>query len=133
MGVISDPIADLLTRIRNAQLAKHADVEIPGSKLKFEIAKILARQGYVETVQWLDQGPQGAIRIQLKYDNDRQAMIRKLRRISKPSRRVYVGAQEIPRVLNGLGIAIVSTSKGLMTGQEARAANMGGEVLCEVY
>ncbi|MEM1347502.1 MAG: 30S ribosomal protein S8 [Myxococcota bacterium] len=133
MANVTDPVSDLLTRIRNAQMASHAQTEVPGSKVKFEIAKILVRQGYLEATQWVDEGPQGKIQITLKYDRNNVPMIRHLKRISKPSRRVYVGVSEIPEVLNGLGTAILSTSRGLLTGREARAANVGGEVLCSVY
>ena len=133
MAVIQDPIADMLTRIRNAQHAQHAQVELPGSKLKLAVAKILNQYGYIGDVEWSDEGHQGAVRIQLKYDNENQPLFRKLRRISKPSRRVYVGAGEIPPVLNGLGLAILSTSRGVISDREARAENVGGELLCTVY
>ena len=133
MAVIQDPIADMLTRIRNAQHAQHAQVVIPGSKLKLAIAKILSQYGYIGGVEWVDEGPQGAVRIELKYDKDNVPMIRNLRRISKPSRRRYVSAGEIPPVLNGLGLAILSTSHGVISDREARAENVGGELLCTVY
>ncbi|MEC9439790.1 MAG: 30S ribosomal protein S8 [Myxococcota bacterium] len=133
MSFVNDPIADLLTRIRNAQLARHAEVTIPGSKLKYEIAKILDRHGYVEATSWSDEGLQGQITIVLRYNENNDPMIRELKRISKPSRRVYVGVGDIPSVLNGLGIAILSTSRGVITGKEAKAANVGGELLCSVY
>ena len=133
MAFVTDPIADLLTRIRNAQTAHHAETVVPGSKIKLEIAKLLANYGYVEAVQWLEEGYQGKIKIELKYDDNNDPIIRSLRRISKPSRRVYVGASEIPNVLNGLGISILSTSRGVMTDREARASNVGGELLCTVY
>ncbi len=133
MAVIQDPIADMLTRIRNAQRAQHAQVEMPGSKLKLAVAKILSQYGYIGDVQWLDEGPQGAVRIGLKYDNDGVPLIRKLQRVSKPSRRRYVGADAIPPVLNGLGLAILSTSHGVISDREARAENIGGELLCTVY
>lgn len=133
MAVIQDPIADMLTRIRNAQIAKHAQVEMPGSKLKLAVAKILSQYGYVGDVEWLDEGPQGAVRIGLRYDNDGVPLIRKLQRISKPSRRRYVSAGEIPPVLNGLGLAVLSTSRGVISDREARAENVGGELLCTVY
>lgn len=133
MAFVNDPIADLLTRIRNAQTAGHAEAVVPGSKIKFEITKLLAQYGYVESTQWLEEGYQGKIRVVLKYDDKNEPIIRSLRRISKPSRRVYVGVGDIPEVLNGLGIAILSTSKGLMTDREARAGNVGGELLCSVY
>lgn len=133
MAFVNDPIADLLTRIRNAQTARHADVVLPGSKIKLEVAKRLAQYGYVESVQWIEEGYQGQIRIVLKYDNNNEPIIRDLRRISKPSRRVYVGVQDIPQVLNGLGIAILSTSRGVMSDREARTNHIGGELLCSVY
>jgi small subunit ribosomal protein S8 len=133
MAVIQDPIADMLTRIRNAQGAKHASCEMPGSKLKLAVAKILSQYGYVGDVEWLDEGPQGAVRIGLRYDNDGVPLIRKLQRISKPSRRRYVGAGQIPPVLNGLGLAVLSTSRGVISDREARAENIGGELLCTVY
>lgn len=133
MAFVNDPIADLLTRIRNAQTARHADVVLPGSKIKLEVAKRLAQYGYVESVQWIEEGYQGQIRIVLKYDNNNEPIIRELRRISKPSRRIYVGVQDIPQVLNGLGIAILSTSRGVMSDREARANHIGGELLCSVY
>ena len=133
MANVKDPIADFLTQIRNAQMADHAEVTIPGSKVKFQIAKLLAEQGYIADAEWLDEGPQGKVRIELRYDRDEQPIIRGMKRVSKPSRRVYVGSDEIPKVLNGLGIAILSTSHGVVTDRQARRANVGGEVLCEVY
>lgn len=133
MAKLTDPISDLLTRIRNAQLARHAQLELPGSKIKYEITKILQKHGYVESTQWVDEGPQGKIRVGLRYDAQSAPIIKKLKRVSRPSRRIYVGVGEIPAVLNGLGIAILSTSRGLLTDREARAANVGGELLCTVY
>ncbi len=133
MAFVTDPISDLLTRIRNAQLARHAYAEIPGSKIKYEITKILEKHGYVESTQWLDEGYQGKIRVGLRYDEQNAPIIHKIERVSRPSRRVYVGVGEIPSVLNGMGIAILSTSHGLVTGKEAKAANVGGELLCTVY
>lgn len=133
MAVIQDPIADMLTRVRNAQGAKHAEVVIPGSKLKLAIAQLLSQYGYVGDVQWLNEGPQGAVRIELKYDRDGKPLIQHLQRVSKPSRRRYVGAGEIPTVLNGLGLAVLSTSHGVISDREARAENVGGELLCTVY
>ena len=133
--VVTDPIGDFLTRIRNAQMAGHRVVEIPSSNIKQRMTEILYRNGYIYRYQFDDSvKPQAIIRIALKYDpSTRKPIIRKLERISKPGLRKYAGAQEIPRVINGLGIAIVSTSKGLMTGKEARRDNIGGEVLCRVY
>ncbi len=133
MAFVTDPISDLLTRIRNAQLARHAQAEIPGSKIKYEITKILQKHGYIESTQWIDEGYQGKIRVGLSYDDQNVGMIKKIERVSRPSRRVYVGVGEIPSVLNGMGIAILSTSRGLVTGKEAKAANVGGELLCTVY
>ncbi len=129
----SDPIADMLTRIRNGQMARYAKVEIPGSKMKLAVGKILEKYGYVKSTSWSDEGHQGTITVELAYDNDQVPHIRKIQRVSKPSRRVYVGVDDIPQVLNGLGIAIMSTSKGVITCREARAANVGGEVICTVY
>lgn len=133
MGFSTDPIADLLTRIRNAQLAGHADVVMPGSKMKFRIGEILAQYGYIESAQWVDEGPQGKVRLVLRYDENNKPMIRSLKRVSRPSRRIYVGAKDIPTVLNGLGISILSTSRGVLSDREARAAHTGGELLCTVY
>ena len=132
---VTDPIGDYLTRIRNAQLAGHRVVEIPSSNIKRRITEILYRNGYIYRYQFDDSiKPQSVIRIALKYDpSTRKPIIRKLERISKPGLRKYAGASDIPRVINGLGIAIVSTSQGLMTGKEARRDNIGGEVLCRIY
>ena len=130
----TDPIADYLTRVRNAIAAGHRVVEIPASKLKKEMTKILFDQGYILSYQFNDETVQGTIKIALKYDRDtKESVIRKLERISTPGLRQYVGASEMPRVLNGLGIAIVSTSKGVMTNKKARQENVGGEVICYVY
>jgi small subunit ribosomal protein S8 len=133
MAVTHDPIADMLSRIRNAQMARHASVEIPGSKMKLAIAEILSQYGYVGDVAWSDEGPQGKIFISLKYDADDEPMIKKMQRVSKPSRRRYVGVDEIPPVLNGLGVMILSTSRGVLSDREARAENVGGELVCSVY
>ena len=130
----TDPIADYLTRVRNAILAGHRVVVIPASNLKKEITKILFNQGYILSYQFNDDSVQGAIKIALKYNKStKESVIRKLERISTPGLRKYVSASEMPRVLNGLGIAIVSTSKGVMTNKKARQENVGGEVLCHVY
>ena len=130
----TDPIADFLTRVRNAISAGHRVVEIPASNLKKEMTKILFDQGYVLSYQFNDSSVQGIIKIALKYDKDtKESVIRKIQRISTPGLRKYVGANEMPRVLNGLGIAIVSTSKGVMTNKKAIAENVGGEVLCYVH
>lgn len=132
--MITDPIADYLTRVRNAIMASHRVVEIPASKITKEITKILFGQGYILSYKFEDVGFQGTIKIALKYDRATKAsVIKKLQRISTPGLRKYVGANEMPRVLNGLGIAIVSTSKGVMTNKQARQEHVGGEVLCYVY
>ena len=131
---ITDPIADMLTRIRNANAAKHDSVEIPASKLKKAIAEILYEEGYIKSFQMIDDGPQGKIKINLKYlNNGKEKVISGLRRVSKPGLRVYAGADELPQVLRGMGIAIVSTSQGVMTDRKARAAHIGGEVLAFVW
>lgn len=130
----TDPIADYLTRVRNAISAGHRVVEIPASNLKKEMTKILFDQGYILSYQFNDDKVQGTIKIALKYDKDtKESVIRKIQRISTPGLRKYVASKEMPRVLNGLGIAIVSTSKGVMTNKKARLENVGGEVLCYVY
>ena len=130
---ITDPIADMLTRIRNASSARHATVDIPASGMKKSIASILLEEGYVKNVQNLDEGGQGTIRITLKYGQNRERAITGLRRVSKPGLRVYAGAEELPKVLKGLGIAIISTSRGVMTDKKARALNVGGEVLAFIW
>ena len=130
---MSDPIADFLTRIRNANMAKHESVEVPASKMKKDIAEILKNEGFVRDVEYVDDNKQGIIRVFLKYGNDGQRVISGLKRISKPGLRSYVKADAVPKVLNGLGIAIISTSKGVMTDKEAAALKIGGEVLCYVY
>ena len=130
----TDPIADFLTRVRNAIAAGHRVVEIPASNLKKEMTKILFDQGYILSYQFNDDKVQGAIKIALKYNKEtKESVIRKIQRISTPGLRRYVGATELPRVLNGLGIAIISTSKVVMTNKKARQENVGGEVLCYVY
>ena len=130
---ITDPIADMLTRIRNAGSARHETVDIPNSKMKKAIAEILLEEGYIKSFQLIDDGTQGIIRITLKYLPGKEKAIQGLRRVSKPGLRVYAGADELPKVLKGLGIAIVSTSKGVMTDKAARAAHVGGEVLAFVW
>ena len=130
---ITDPVADMLTRIRNANTAKHESVDVPASNLKKAIAKILLDEGYIKSYEIVEDGTQGIIRIQLKYLAGKEKVISGLRRVSKPGLRVYVGADELPRVLRGLGIAIVSTSKGVMTDKAARANHVGGEVLAFVW
>lgn len=133
--MVTDPIADYLTRLRNAIAAKHRVVEIPGSNLKKEISKILFEKGYILNFKFEDDnGPQGTIKIALKYDlQTKLPAIKELKRVSTPGQRRYVGADDLPRVLNGLGIAIMSTSKGVITNKEARKENVGGEVLCHIY
>jgi len=130
---VTDPIADMLTRIRNASAAKHDTVDIPASNMKKAIAEILREEGYIAAYQLIDDGKQGKIRITLKYVNGKERAISGLRRVSKPGMRVYVGTDQLPKVLNGLGIAIISTPKGVMTDKAARAANVGGEVLAFVW
>ena len=130
---ITDPIADMLTRIRNAGSARHETVDVPASKMKKAIAEILLEEGYIRSFQLIDDGTQGIIRITLKYLPGKEKAIQGLKRVSKPGLRVYAGADELPRVLRGLGIAIVSTSKGVMTDKAARAAHVGGEVLAFIW
>ena len=130
---MSDVIADMLTRIRNANNAKHQTVDVPASNLKKAIAEILTEEGYVKSYQVIDDGKQGTIRITLKYLGGKQKVIRGIRRVSKPGLRIYAGYEDMPSVMNGLGIAIVSTSKGIMTGKKAKSLNIGGEVLAFVW
>ena len=130
---ISDVIADMLTRIRNANDAKHETVDVPASNMKKAIAEILQSEGYIKSYNVVDDGKQGIIRIALKYAPGKQKVIHGLRRVSKPGLRIYASCEEMPRVLNGLGIAIVSTSKGVMTDKKAREENVGGEVLAFVW
>ena len=130
----TDTIADYLTRIRNANSAKHRVVEIPASNLKKEITKILFDQGFILSYKFEDKGPQGTIKIALKYDKiTKEPVIKRIDRVSKPGLRQYAGAENLPRVLNGLGIAIISTSQGVMTCKKAKSLNIGGEVICYVY
>ena len=130
---ITDPVADMLTRIRNANSAKHETVDVPASNLKKAIAQILLDEGYIKSFQVVEDGTQGVIRIALKYLPGKEKVITGLRRVSKPGLRVYAGAQELPKVLRGLGIAIISTSRGVMTDKKARELNVGGEVLAFVW
>lgn len=130
---ITDPIADMLTRIRNAGSARHETVDIPNSKMKKAIAEILLEEGYIKSFQLIDDGTQGIIRVTLKYLPGKEKAIQGLRRVSKPGLRVYAGADELPQILRGLGIAIISTSKGIMTDKKARAQHVGGEVLAFVW
>jgi len=131
--VMTDPIADMLTRIRNANMVKHEKLELPASKLKKEIAEILKREGYIRDFEYIEDSKQGALRIFLKYGVNEQRVITGIKRISKPGLRVYAKATEVPRVLNGLGTAIVSTSKGVLTDKEARSQAVGGEVLAYIW
>ncbi|MCR8660703.1 30S ribosomal protein S8 [Paenibacillus endoradicis] len=131
--VMSDPIADMLTRIRNANVVRHETVEMPASKVKKDIAEILKREGFIRDAEYIEDNKQGMIRIFLKYGQSQERVITGLKRISKPGLRVYTKSTEIPRVLGGLGIAIISTSKGVMTDKEARQAKAGGEVVCYVW
>jgi len=130
---MSDVIADMLTRIRNASDAKHATVDVPASNMKKSIADILVAEGYVKGYQVIEDGKQGSIRVTLKYTAGKQKVIRGLRRVSKPGLRIYAGYEDMPKVMNGLGIAIVSTSKGLMTDKKAREQKIGGEVIAFVW
>ncbi len=130
---MTDPIADMLTRVRNASAARHEHVDIPGSKVKWAIAHILKQEGYVRDVAWGDDNKQGLIRVQLKYGPDKQQVISGLKRISKPGLRIYVGKDDVPRVLGGLGVAIMSTSRGIMTDRDARSQVIGGEVMAYVW
>ena len=130
---ITDPIADMLTRIRNANAARHDTVDVPASNLKKAIAEILLEEGYIKAFQIVEDGTQGVIHITLKYLGNKEKVITGLRRVSKPGLRVYAGAEELPQVLRGLGIAIISTSKGVMTDKKARKEHVGGEVLAFVW
>jgi len=131
--MMTDPIADMLNRISNGLVAHHKQVLVPSSKMKVAVARILKEEGYIKNYQVTKDEPQPVLRIMLKYDEDRQPVISKLQRVSKPGRRVYVGRQEIPWVLSGMGIAVLSTPRGIMTGQQARRQKVGGEVLCYVW
>ncbi|ASS89825.1 MAG: 30S ribosomal protein S8 [Bacillaceae bacterium] len=131
--VMTDPIADMLTRIRNANMVRHEKLEVPASKIKREIAEILKREGFIRDYEYIEDNKQGILRIFLKYGPNNERVITGLKRISKPGLRVYAKANEVPRVLNGLGIAIVSTSQGVLTDKEARAKQTGGEVLAYVW
>jgi small subunit ribosomal protein S8 len=130
---MTDPLADMLTRIRNACIARHERVDIPASKLKLEIARILKEEGYIKNFKLIKDNKQGILQIYLKYEEGGRPVIEGIERVSKPGRRVYTGADDIPRVLGGLGIAILSTSRGVMTDHKARKMHVGGEVLCKVW
>ncbi|ACJ32503.1 MULTISPECIES: 30S ribosomal protein S8 [Anoxybacillus] len=131
--VMTDPIADMLTRIRNANMVRHEKLEVPASKIKREIAEILKREGFIRDVEYIEDNKQGILRIFLKYGPNNERVITGLKRISKPGLRVYAKADEVPRVLNGLGIAILSTSQGILTDKEARQKRTGGEVLAYIW
>ena len=130
---MTDPIADMLTRIRNANVVKHETVDVPASNMKKELARILLEEGFIRGYDVIEDGKQGIIRIQLKYGQPGERVISGLKRISKPGMRVYADKHEVPRVLNGLGISIISTSKGILTDKQARKENVGGEVICYVW
>lgn len=129
----SDPISDMLTRIRNAQSVRHSKVDVPASKLKADIARILKEEGYILNYKIADEGSRKTIKIYLKYNTSNQPVISRLERVSKPGCRVYVGSKDIPKVLGGLGVNILTTPQGVMTGRQARKANIGGELLCQVW
>lgn len=133
MAVVTDTIADMLTRIRNANSMRYTEVKVPASKLKIELARILKEEGFIKDYKVLDENVQGTILLTLKYGPKKERVITGLKRISKPGLRVYAKADEVPKVLNGLGIAIISTSKGIMTDKEARKENLGGEVLAYIW
>ena len=130
---MTDPISDMLSRIRNASTAMHDDVSIPASKIKENIARILLEEGFIDAVEVVENEGHSAIKVQLRYSTERERAIAGIRRISKPGRRVYRSAGDLPRVLGGLGVAIISTSQGVMTDKEARRAKVGGEILCELW
>ncbi len=131
--VVSDPIADLLTRIRNANMVNHDRMEVPGSKMKKAIVQILKEEGFIRDFEWIDNGHQGTIRVYLKYGPSKTKVVAGLRRISRPGLRVYAKKDQIPKVLGGLGIAVLSTSHGIMTDKKARQEGLGGEVLCYIW
>jgi len=130
---MTDPVSDLLTRIRNATSVRHDRMDVPASKMKLEIAKILKQEGYIRTFKMIEEGPQGTIRIYLKYADDGEPVIHGLKRVSTPGRRVYRGVGELPKVRNGLGVAVISTNRGVVTDEQARGLQVGGEVLCEIW
>ncbi len=130
---MTDPIADMLTRIRNATLVRHDRADVPASKMKLEIAKILKQEGFIRTFKVLEEGPQGVLRVYLKYSDDGEPVIHGLRKVSTPGRRVYRRVDELPRVRNGLGVAVVSTNRGVLTDEQARRLRAGGEVLVEIW
>jgi small subunit ribosomal protein S8 len=131
--MFSDPVADMLTRLRNALQARHPKVDVPSSKLKMEIARILKDEGYILNYKLVDEGSAQTIRLYLKYTPGNQPVISRIERVSKPGCRIYVGSNQVPRVLGGLGVNILTTSRGVMTGAEARKAGVGGELLCQIW
>ncbi len=131
--MMTDPIADMLTRIRNASHARFDKVDVPFSKLKLEIARVLKEEGFIREYEFIKEGPQGVIRVYLKYTPDRAPVIHGIRRVSKPGLRKYAGHKNLPRVLSGLGVAVISTSRGVLTDKQARAQGVGGEILCYVW
>lgn len=130
---MTDPIADMLTRIRNATMMRHDRTDIPASKVKVEIAKILKQEGFIRTFKLIEEGPQGLIRVYLKYADDGEPVIHGLRRVSTPGCRIYTRVESLPKVRNGLGVALVSTNRGVITDEQARGLRVGGEILCEVW
>ena len=130
---MTDPVADMLTRIRNANIVRRHQVDVPGSKLKRAVAQVLRDEGFIDGIQVVEDGPGQLLRLTLKYGAERKRVITGLRRISRPGRRVYAGKQEVPRVLGGLGVAVLSTSRGIMTDKQARREGVGGEVLCYIW
>jgi small subunit ribosomal protein S8 len=130
---MTDPIADMLTRLRNATMVRHDRTDVPASKMKLEIAKILKQEGYIRTFKLLEEGAQGVLRIYLKYSPDGEPVIHGIKRVSRPGLRIYRGVEELPKVRNGLGVAVVSTSRGVVTDEQARRLGVGGEILCEIW
>ena len=130
---MTDPVSDMLTRIRNATTVRHDRADIPASKMKLEIAKILKQEGFVQTFKLIEEGPQGLIRLYLKYADDGESVIHGLQRVSTPGCRIYAGCEELPKVRNGLGVAVVSTNRGVLTDEQARGLRVGGEILCEIW
>ena len=129
----SDPIADLLTRIRNAGMAKHKRLDVPASNFKEAILKLMVRENFIKSYRRIDEGPQGVLRVYLRYEENERNVIEGIERVSKPGRRVYRGADDLPRVRNGLGVAVVSTNRGVLTDEQARSLRVGGEILCEIW
>ena len=130
---LTDPIADMLTRVRNAGKAKFNSVDIPGSKMKTELARVMKEQGYIRNYKFIKDGKQGILRVYLKYADDQSHVIQEINRVSKPSRRVYVGAGDVKSYYNGMGISVLSTSKGILTDKQARKEHVGGEVICNIF